>query len=48
MTKFEKETRNQLYTFLKNQLLTYQNVGQQRTLMTRSVHLHRHEVLTVP
>ena len=48
MTKFEKETRHRLYVFIKtknNSLL-----GEMRdnsAHMTRSVHSHRHDALTV-
>ena len=48
MTKFEKETRRRLYVFIKNQQPTRRNARQQRAQMTRSFHLHRHDVLTVP
>ena len=49
MTKFEKETRHRLYVFIKKKkLLTRRNAEQQRAHMTRSVHLHMHDVLTVP
>ena len=44
MTKFEKETRHK-YVFIKNQQSTQQNTIQHHTLMTRSVHLHGHDVL---
>ena len=44
MTKFEKETRHKLYVFIKNQ----QSTQQHHALMTRSVHLHGHDVLPVP
>ena len=47
MTKFEKETRHRLYVFIKKKLLTRRNAEQQRAHMTRSVHLHMHDVLTV-
>ena len=49
MKKFEKETRHRLYVFIKtknNSLL-----GEMRdnsAHMTRSVHSHRHDALTVP
>ena len=48
MTKFEKETRHRLYVFIKNQRLTQRNARQQRAHATCSVHLHWHDVLTVP
>ena len=48
MAKFEKETRHRLYVFIKKKLLTRRNAEQQRAHMTRSVHLHMHDVLTVP
>ena len=48
MTKFEKETRYKLYVFIKNQQSTQRNTIQHHTLMTRSVHLHGHDVLPVP
>ena len=48
MAKFEKETRNRLYVFIKKKLLTRRNAEQQHAHMTRSVHLHMHDVLTVP
>ena len=49
MTKFEKETRHRLYVFIetKNNSL----LGEMRdnsAHMTRSVHSHRHDALTVP
>ena len=50
MTKFEKETRHWLNFFIKltkkNQL-TGGNERKQLVHMTCSVHLHRHDVLTV-
>ena len=50
MTKFVKETRHWLYGFIKKnqQQLTRRNVRQQRAHVTRSVHLRRYDVLTVP
>ena len=55
MTKFEKETRHRLYVLIKKnnnnngfKQLTRRNVRQLRTHLTRSVHLHGHDVLTVP
>ena len=51
MKKFGKETRHQLFVFIKekkNQQLTRRNARQQRARMTRSVHLHRHNELHVP
>ena len=49
MTKFVKETRQQVYLFIKKkQQLTQQNARQQHVHMTRSVHLHKHDMLTVP
>ena len=50
MTKFEKETKHQLYVFTKiKQQLTRRNARQQRAHMTLSGPvLHRHDMLTVP
>ena len=52
MTKFVKETRHWLYCFIKKkqqqQQLTRRNARQQRAHVTRSVHLRRYDVLTVP
>ena len=50
MTKFEKETRYQLYVFIKTkkQQFTRRNARQQRPHMTHSVPSYRHDVLTVP
>ena len=48
MTKFEKGTCHRLYVFIKRQQLTRRNARQQRAHMTRFVHLHRLDVLTVP
>ena len=48
MTKFAKENRHWLSVELKKKWLTQQNVGQQCTHMTCSVHLHRDNMLTVP
>ena len=51
MTKFDKETRHWLYGFIKKknqQQLTRRNARQQRAQVTRSVHLRRYDVLTVP
>ena len=51
MTKFMKETsaRHRLYVFIRQKLpLSRRHARQQRVHMTRSVHLHRHDVLTVP
>ena len=49
MTQFEKEIRHRFYVFLKKKRqLTQRNARQQRARMTYSVHLHRHDVLTVP
>ena len=44
--KFEEKARHRLYFFIKYQQLTRRNARQQRALMTRSVYLHRHDVLT--
>ena len=49
MTKIEKETKHQVYVFIrKKQQLTRRNKRQQRAHMTRSVHLHRYNVSTDP
>ena len=50
MKKFDKETihRSDVFIKKKQQQLTRRNARQQRAHMTRSVHLHRHDVLTVP
>ena len=52
MTKFVKETRLWLYGFIKKkknqQQLTRRNARQQCARVTRSVHLRRYDVLTVP
>ena len=48
MTKFEKKTRHKLYVFIKNQQSTQQNTIQHHALMMCFVHLHGHDVLTVP
>ena len=47
MTKFEKETRQRLYVLIKKKQLSRRNARQQHAHMTRSVHFHRHDVLTV-
>ena len=49
MTKFEKETIHQLYVFTKTK--NNSSPGEMRdnsAHMTRSVHSHRHDALTVP
>ena len=52
MTKFGKEIRYRLYVFTKKQRqqqqFTRRNARHQRAHMIRSVHLRRHDVLTVP
>ena len=51
MTKFEKEIKHRLYVVIKKQQqqqLTRQNARKKHTLMTLFVHLHKHEVSTVP
>ena len=49
MTKFEIENRHWLEVFVKEkQQLTRRNARQQRAHMTRSVQLHKDDVLTVP
>ena len=52
MTKFVKETKHWLYGFIKKkknqQQLTRRNARQQCAHVTRSVHLRRYDVLTVP
>ena len=49
MKKFKKEIGHRLYvsTLKKNQL-TQRNERQQRTLVTLTVHVHRHGVSIVP
>ena len=48
MTTFERETRHPLEVSIKKKQLTWQNVRQQCAHMMCSVHLHRHDMLTVP
>ena len=44
--KFEEKNRHRFYVFIKYPQLIRRNARQQRALMTRSVYLHRHDVLT--
>ena len=48
MTKFEKETRHQLYVFIKMKNISlFDEMRDNSVHMTRSVHSHRHDALTV-
>ena len=49
VTKFEKEIRHWLYVFMKKKKKKFplQNAQQLCRHMTHTVHLHRHDMLTV-
>ena len=48
LRKFEKETGHRLYVFIKTKNSLLGEMRDSSAHMTRSVHSHRHDALTVP